>query len=364
MHTRISWSRRFVTALAMLTMGLSMTALASPALATNTNTECTTLSGVALRDALKTAGSGVDNPQVADGSTAVQWHATLVVPEGSCDVQASFSSYDLPGGMIHPFDAQVLFDNVTGMYGPGTHGISVNLPSCRWQVDLYTGDVIAHLNATYGHPADRLIDWTYNQGAVCDEESQSPSATPTRSPKETPKETPKEDHAALNIKKVDGNGKPLAGAIFTVEGMEGTFTTGDNGKFCITGLPADAHWLVTEIQAPAGYEIADPASQMVEVDDDGDCNSPDARFVNLPKESSSKSPEQSVKPSQSASPTSTPASHTPEESVKGGQGGPSGGGLPDTSTTGGGWTAAWGAVLLLSAMVLVSARRRAQARTR
>ena len=30
-----SWSRRLVTALAMLTMGLSMTALAAPALATN-----------------------------------------------------------------------------------------------------------------------------------------------------------------------------------------------------------------------------------------------------------------------------------------------------------------------------------------
>jgi len=43
-------------------------------------------------------------------------------------------------------------------------------------------------------------------------------------------------------------------------------------------------WLVTEIQAPAGYVIGDQPSQMVEVDDDGDCDSPSATFVNKPKQ--------------------------------------------------------------------------------
>ena len=87
-------------------------------------------------------------------------------------------------------------------------------------------------------------------------------------------------NASLNVKKEDANGHKLAGAVFTVEGMQGTFTTGDDGKFCITGLAADSQWLVTEIQAPPGYALADPASQLVEVDNDGDCNSPSARFVN------------------------------------------------------------------------------------
>lgn len=91
---------------------------------------------------------------------------------------------------------------------------------------------------------------------------------------------PETDGAALNIRKVDDQGTRLAGAVFTVEGMEGTFTTGENGHFCITGLEEDSVWLVTEIQAPAGYEIADEASQLVEVDNDGDCRSPDAVFVN------------------------------------------------------------------------------------
>jgi hypothetical protein len=108
----------------------------------------------------------------------------------------------------------------------------------------------------------------------------TPDETPDATPDETPDATPDDDDAALNIRKVDEQGNRLPGAVFTVEGMQGTFTTGANGHFCITGLPDDSVWLVTEIQAPAGYEIADPASQLVEVDDDGDCNSPDAVFVN------------------------------------------------------------------------------------
>ena len=64
--------------------------------------------------------------------------------------------------------------------------------------------------------------------------------------------------------------------------MSGTFTTGADGQACLTGLPQDGHWLVTQVQAPAGYAIANPASQLTEVDDDGDCNSADAIFVNLP----------------------------------------------------------------------------------
>jgi hypothetical protein len=89
-----------------------------------------------------------------------------------------------------------------------------------------------------------------------------------------------EDNASLLIRKVDENGNRLADAIFEIEGMEGQFTTDEEGEFCLTGLPNDSVWAVTEVQAPPGFEPADPATQMVEVDDDGDCDSPDAVFVN------------------------------------------------------------------------------------
>jgi hypothetical protein len=160
--------------------------------------------------------------------------------------------------------------------------------------------------------------------------------------------SPKADVASLNIRAVDGNGKRLAGAVFTVDGMNGTFTTGADGQACLTGLPQDGHWMVTQVQAPTGYTIANPASQLVEVDDDGDCNSADAIFVNVPG-SSSHSPEGSVKGG-----TGTPAaSHSGEGSVKAGTGTPEAS-LANTATgsaqRGGNLTAVAFAVLLLASL--------------
>lgn len=137
-----------------------------------------------------------------------------------------------------------------------------------------------------------------------------------------------QDGAALNIRTMDEQGVRLAGATYTVEGIDGEFTSGEDGHFCITGLPASSEYLVTQIQAPAGYELAEPASQLVKVDNDGDCNSPDAEFVN--------------RPPVPVQPTPTPAGSevpnqptpTPRDGVQGGNPTPSGstGGLPDTAT--------------------------------
>ena len=90
------------------------------------------------------------------------------------------------------------------------------------------------------------------------------------------------DDAALNIfKLVEGTTTRLPGAVFEVDGLDGTFTSDENGQICITGLPDDAEYLVREIEAPDGYQIIEP-EQTVEVDNDGDCDSPDARFYNRP----------------------------------------------------------------------------------
>jgi len=166
-----------------------------------------------------------------------------------------------------------------------------------------------------------------------------PEPTPTPTP--TPDDGG-DDDAALNIRKVDEEGKRLEGAVFTVDGLEGTFTTGRNGQFCITGLPADSEYVVTEIEAPEGYEISDEPSQMVEVDDDGSglCASPDAVFVNTLAEEETPAPT----PTPVVNPTPTPddgeevGSPTPTPSARAGeQGGnptPRGGvqgGVPDTA---------------------------------
>ncbi|HEX7173086.1 MAG TPA: SpaA isopeptide-forming pilin-related protein [Candidatus Limnocylindria bacterium] len=90
------------------------------------------------------------------------------------------------------------------------------------------------------------------------------------------------DVGSLKVSKVDEEGNGLPGAVFTVEGQEGTFTTGEDGTFCITGLPFGAVLTVTETQAPTGFEIVGSGTAEVTVDPDGDCDSPEAIFVNTP----------------------------------------------------------------------------------
>lgn len=101
-----------------------------------------------------------------------------------------------------------------------------------------------------------------------------------------------EDNAALKILKLEeGTDEPLEGAIFEIDGMDGTFETDEDGEICITGLEEDSEWTVREIEAPDGYEIID-AEQTVDVDNDGDCDSPDAVFYNRPEEGEEPSEEE------------------------------------------------------------------------
>jgi uncharacterized repeat protein (TIGR01451 family) len=177
--------------------------------------------------------------------------------------------------------------------------------------------------------ADNDVDTTNNASELvtvninCDQEPSNPPDD--------------EDEASLNIRKVDEEGNRLPGAVFEIEGMQGTFTTGPNGHFCITGLPNDSVWTVTEIQAPEGYEIAEDPSQEVEVDDDGDCNSPDAVFVNTLADEEQPNTPPSTPPSprentQAGNPTPSP---TPRGDTKASNATPKPAGamVPDTAMT-------------------------------
>ncbi|MEO6579066.1 MAG: prealbumin-like fold domain-containing protein [Candidatus Limnocylindria bacterium] len=137
--------------------------------------------------------------------------------------------------------------------------------------------------------------------------------------------------AALNIRTLDDQGVRLPGATYTIDGMDGTFTSGSFGQFCITGLPADSVWTVTQVEAPSGYELAQPSSQAVEVDDDGDCNSPDAVFVNGRSQASESTP--TPKPAAPGTPIASPA--PPRDDTLGGNPTPTPGQLlPDTASDG------------------------------
>jgi len=202
--------------------------------------------------------------------------------------------------------------------------------------------------------------------SFCGEEEVTATATATATA--TPREE-EEDNAALNIRKVDEEGNRLEGAVFTVEGMDGTFTTNDRGFFCITGLENDSEWLVTEIEAPEGYEIADEPSQMVEVDDDGDCNSPDAVFVNTLAEEEPEEPEQPEEPGGTTEPDQSGPSPTPREDTAGGNPTPKPrrGALPDTAVSEGSSApipAGLAALVALASLSVLAGVRFAEARSR
>jgi len=101
---------------------------------------------------------------------------------------------------------------------------------------------------------------------------------------------PPEGSGSIEILKTDDSAEPvgLPGAEFTVTDSEGapvgdTFTTGDDGTFCVQGLVVDETYTVTETMAPDGY-VADPDPQDVTVNGQSTCadreGGPDATFVN------------------------------------------------------------------------------------
>jgi len=110
-------------------------------------------------------------------------------------------------------------------------------------------------------------------------------------------------YASIFVRKNDDNWNHLPGAVFEVtseDGQEviGQFTTDAEGSFCVIDLPQNASYWITEIQAPDGYIIQDPAAVLVHVDNDGDCTSRDVLFVDTPMQST---PEESVQESTSES---------------------------------------------------------------
>lgn len=102
------------------------------------------------------------------GSSVTENMATLVVPDGTCPVTVSFSAYALPSGEKLPFEEQVLVDNVTGTYGPGTYHLTLDTPeTCGYQTDLYLGAVLYPLGPN-AHGGGILIDYALeNLGEPC-----------------------------------------------------------------------------------------------------------------------------------------------------------------------------------------------------
>ena len=92
--------------------------------------------------------------------------ATLIIPPNGCSVKVSFSSYS-HNGTVRPFEDQVLIDNITDTYGPGTYHIGPLTLACNWQTDLYIGDVLEHLGPNGHNDSRYLLDYDAVEDQVC-----------------------------------------------------------------------------------------------------------------------------------------------------------------------------------------------------
>ena len=92
-------------------------------------------------------------------------NATLNIPTGACPIKISFSSYSHKGTIL-PFEDQILTDNITSTYGPGTHNLGPIKLACNWQTDLYVGDTQTKLDPIHGH--SDLIAYDYVEKQNCD----------------------------------------------------------------------------------------------------------------------------------------------------------------------------------------------------
>jgi uncharacterized repeat protein (TIGR01451 family) len=92
-------------------------------------------------------------------------NAILNVQADSCSVEVSFSSYLLPNGVVWPYSAQILNDNITNTYGPGTYNLGPLKLACSWQTDIYLGPVQTQISDQTGTVG--LLAYGVLQNQVC-----------------------------------------------------------------------------------------------------------------------------------------------------------------------------------------------------
>jgi hypothetical protein len=111
------------------------------------------------------------------GNAAIAYHslvivgnvatATFTVVAGCIDIKVGIASYKAANGQPFPANLpQTLFDSKVGVFGPGQHTLTVNVPDCYAQTDLFTGDVIENL-ATNNFYGGRLLDSKLSNSTSC-----------------------------------------------------------------------------------------------------------------------------------------------------------------------------------------------------
>lgn len=154
--------------LVVLTLVVGAAAWAAAGGSAHVSTACGANSGVTITQA----------PTVSGGVATVGFSVA-----SGCDVQLSLVSYTAPSGTYSDATAsqQVLFHATTDTFSSGSHTLSVQVPSCFFQLDFVYGTPIEHLGPAgssnfYGQQG-RLLHGEMGGSTSCSSSSSGPPPT-------------------------------------------------------------------------------------------------------------------------------------------------------------------------------------------
>jgi len=110
--------------------------------------------------------------------------AYFTISAGCAAMQLSLVSYKAvaPTFSVDNVVSQTVFMSDTNTFGPGTHNLTVTVPSCYYQVDFVTGGVIDHLGPGNLYGADHLIDSANGGASTCEVPATSTPIPATSTP--------------------------------------------------------------------------------------------------------------------------------------------------------------------------------------
>jgi hypothetical protein len=175
---------------------------------------------------------------------------TFTVPNGQEPHQFTLVSYTAPGPTFVAADAylQEIFDIDTGVFGPGTHTLTVTIPHSFYQIDFVCGAAIDHFGPAgsniFYSPQRRLIS-ADNDG------THAVLANPATLSGFVYVDANNNGEIDMDERAIPGAKVTLTGTSSTGQSVSQTSFTDTDGMYLFDNLP-EGTYQISEIQ-PAGY---------------------------------------------------------------------------------------------------------------
>lgn len=125
-------------------------------------------------------GQGYSGHYFVNNGTSMTAQFTVSGDQG-CTAAVTFSAFEAPNATFQPLSQQTLYAHTTGVYGIGTHTITVAIPDCYYQVDLLLGTSPTASDGTANFAWGQIIGYVQGGNKSCTQPT-PPSPTPQPTP--------------------------------------------------------------------------------------------------------------------------------------------------------------------------------------